>query len=140
MLLLMSAVGIGCVSGRSLVSQQTEASRVARGGSSISRDGAILPPEIRAASQSSVYDAVLRLRPGFFTGNRSIGSATASVRPSVVLEGGTPESLDVLRLISADAVAEIRFIEPREATLRYGPGYTAGVVFVRLAVTSQPFE
>ncbi len=137
MLLLISAAGSGCA-GLPPVSPQPDASQLTRLGSSTRPDGPVLPPEIRAASGLSAYDAILKLRPGFFTGNRSIGSSTAAVRPSVVLDRGIPESLDVLRLISADAIAEIRFIEPQEATLHYGPAYTAGVVVVRFVSRPTP--
>jgi hypothetical protein len=142
MLLLIGAVGSGCASGRLVpsVSQQADASQATRLVSSTPHDGAILPPEIRAASTSTAYDAILKLRPGFLTGNRSMGSGRTAVRPSVVLEKGIPEPLDVLRLVSVDDVAEIRFIEPMEATLHYGPAYTAGVIVVRLALTSRPFD
>ena len=139
MLLLISAGGSGCA-GRTSVSPQPDASPLTKVASSTRPDGAILPPEIRAASASNAYDAILKLRPGFFTGNRSIGSRTTAVRPSVILDGGIPEVLDVLRQVSADAVAEIRFIEPQEATLRYGPAYTAGVIVVRLALKPTPFD
>ena len=137
MLLLIGAAGIGCAV-RTPVSPQPDASPLTAIVSSTRPDGAVLPPEIRAASGLSAYDAILKLRPGFFAGNRSIGSRTAAVRPSVVLDRGIPESLDVLRLISADDIAEIRFIEPQEATLHYGPAYTAGVVVVRFVSRPTP--
>ena len=97
-----------------------------------SRGEAVLPAEILAASVSSAYDAVRKLRPGFFTNGRAAGSMSAPVPPSVVLERGFPEALDVLKLVPADLVAAIYFVEPREATLLYGPQYTAGVIVVRL--------
>jgi hypothetical protein len=141
MLLLIGAVGSGCASGRLLpVSQQADASRATRRVLSTPHDGAILPPEIRATSSSTAYDAILKLRPGFLTGNRSIATGKTTVLPSVVLEKGIPEPLDVLRLVSVDAVAEIRFIEPMEATLHYGPAFAAGVIVVHLALTSRPFD
>lgn len=73
-----------------------------------------------------------KLRPGFFTNGRTAGSGAVPVPPSVVLENGFPEALDVLKLVSADMVAAIHFVEPREATLLYGAQYTAGVIVVRL--------
>jgi hypothetical protein len=139
MLLLISAAVGGCA-GRTPVSPQPDASPLTKVGASTRLDGPILPPELRAASGLSAYEAILKLRPGFFTGNRSIGSTTAAVRPSVILERGIPEPLDVLRQVSADAIAEIRFIEPQEATLHYGPAFTAGVIVVRLVLKPTPFE
>lgn len=137
MLLLIGAAVGGCA-GRTPMSPQPDASPLTNVASSTRPGGAILPPELRGASGLSAYDAILKLRPGFFTGNRSIGSSTAAVRPSVVLDRGIPESLDVLRLMSADAIAEIRFVEPQEATLHYGPAYTAGVIVVRFVSRPTP--
>lgn len=97
------------------------------------RGEAILPAEIRAASTQTAYDAVLKLRPVFFMRDHSAGSGRAPTQPAVVLERGLPEALDVLRLVRSDQVAEIVFIEANEATVRYGPAYTAGVIVVRLA-------
>jgi hypothetical protein len=80
----------------------------------------------------STYDAVRKLRPGFFVNGRTAGSGRAPAEPSAVLERGFPEPLDVLKLVPPDLVAEIRFVEPREATVTYGPAYTGGVIVVRL--------
>jgi hypothetical protein len=139
MLLLIGAAGSGCA-GRTPASPQPDAAPLTKVVSSTRPDGPFLQPETRAASGLNAYEAILKLRPGFFTGNRSIGSRTAAVRPSVVLDRGIPEPLDVLRLISADAIAEIQFIEPQEATLHYGPAYTAGVVVVRFVSRPTPLE
>ena len=81
-----------------------------------SRGEAVLPPEILAASVSDAYEAVRRLRPGFFANGRTAGSGHAPVTPSVVLESGFPEQLGVLKLVAADMVAAIYFVEPLEAT------------------------
>ena len=50
-----------------------------------------------------------------------------------MIEGGLPEPIDMLRRIAADAVAEIRFIEPLDAVTKFGARYSGGVVTVRLA-------
>jgi hypothetical protein len=100
--------------------------------STASRGDVILPAEIQAASSGTAYDAVLRLRPRFFTSDRSAGSGHPRIRPSVVLERGLVESVDVLRLVPANVVTEIDFVEPDEARVKYGPAYTAGIIVVRL--------
>jgi len=96
------------------------------------RGEAVLPDAILAASVSTTYDAVRKLRPGFFVNGRTAGSGRAPAEPSVVLERGFPEPLDVLKFVPPDVVAEIRFVEPREATVLYGPAYTGGVIVVLL--------
>jgi hypothetical protein len=96
------------------------------------RGGIILPPEILAASTLTAYDAVLKLRPQFFTRDRTAGSGRPRLLPSVVLDRGIPESVEVLRLVRSDQVVQIRFIEPDDAVVLYGASYTAGVIIVRL--------
>lgn len=139
-LVIIGIVGTGCASAGSFVEESDDAPRTVSRALVTLRGGVILPPEIRAASSSTVYEAVFRLRPGFFNANRSMGSSRASVRPSAILGGGFPEPLEVLRLVSVDDVAEIRFMEPSDAMLRFGSAYSAGVIIVRLRGTrAQPF-
>jgi len=140
-LLLVGVLGTGCASAGSFVEERDDAPRMVNHAQVAARGGAILPPEIRAASNSTVYDAVFKLRPGFFNSIRSMGLTGASVRPSAILGGGFPEPLEILRMVSVDEVAEIRFIQPSDATLRYGSAYTAGLIIVRLRGTAaQPFD
>jgi hypothetical protein len=139
-LLLIGATGTGCVPARQLAQDGDEVPLRMERAVVTPRGGAILPSEIRAASDLTLYEAVFRLRPNFFTGNRTRAFSGARVRPSVVVGGGFPEPLEALRLISVDAVAEIRFVEPSDAILRYGAAYTAGLITVRLNGGTRPFD
>jgi hypothetical protein len=122
----------GCATGLSVGAVPADGSPTVIRSSTVSRGDVILPAEIQAASSETAYDAVLRLRPRFFTSNRSTSSGRPPIRPSVVLERGLVEPVEVLRLVPADVVAEIHFVEPDEARVKYGPAYTAGVIVVRL--------
>jgi hypothetical protein len=130
--LVIGILGTGCAGAGSLALESANAWEPADHGRVTPRGDVILAAEIRASSVQTAYDAVLKLRPVFFVRDHSAGSGRAPVRPSVVLERGLPESLDVLRLVRADQVAEIVFIEPDDATVRFGSAFTAGVIIVRL--------
>ncbi len=122
----------GCTTGLSVRAMPADAGQSVNRHSTPSRGDVILPAEIQAASSETAYDAVRRLRPRFFTNNRSTSSGRPPIHPSVVLERGLIEPIDVLRLVPADVVAEIHFVEADEALVKYGPAYTAGVIVVRL--------
>ena len=130
-LVTIAVVASACASGGSSTQNYVEDLQTTRPAGA-PRGGPILPPEISAASTLTAYDAVLKLRPQFFTRDRTAGSGRPRVLPSVVLGRGIPESVDVLKLVQSDQVAEIRFIEPDDAVVLYGGGYTAGVIIVRL--------
>ena len=51
-------------------------------------------------------------------------------RPSVVLDDNPAYDLDILETIYPEDVATLRFISPRDATVRWGSGYTSGVIEV----------
>jgi hypothetical protein len=128
---LVGVLATGCASAGSLgqdhVNTMTQPSRA----SMSSRGDPIFRWEISAVSASNAYDAVLKLRPLFFTNGRSMGLSHAVVRPSVVIDGAIPEPLDVLRTLQVALVTEIRFVEPSEATTHYGSAFTAGIILVR---------
>jgi hypothetical protein len=129
---LAGCFACACVSGHSFAIGQEEDAQLSARLSATTRGNAILPAAILAASRTSAYDAAIKLRPGFFTNNRSAGSGREPVHPSVILERGQIEPLDILRSVSVDVVREIEFIEPDDARTRYGSAYSAGIIVVRL--------
>ena len=91
--------------------------------------------------RKTAYDAIVKRRPGFLTSHRSDGSSVAATRPSVVVDGGFPESIELLKSIQANEILDIRFLEPIEATTKYGSQFTAGMIVVRLGHrTPNPFS
>ena len=76
--------------------------------------------EIRATPFETAYEAVRKLRPRYLTSRYADVDVLGGVPPVAVIDGGMPEPIDVLKQISADAVAEIRFIEGADAVTRFG--------------------
>ena len=96
------------------------------------RGEAVLPAAILAASVSTTYEAVRKLRPGFFVNGRTAGTGRAPTEPSAVLERGFPQPREVVKFVPPHIGAESSFVEPREAAVFYGPSYTRGVIVVLL--------
>jgi hypothetical protein len=99
--------------------------------------GILAQSEIGAAKVSTAYEAVRLLRPSYLTmWRRSAG--LAAVAPVAIIDGGPPEAIDALRGIQADRIAEIRFVEPGDAAIRFGPQYVGGLIVVRLTAGGRP--
>ena len=88
--------------------------------------------EIEATEARDAYEVVQQLRPRWMNRNRGQRSIneSASDYAKVVLDDLPPREFASLREIPRNAILEIRFLEPREATFQYGTGYNAGVVKV----------
>ncbi len=102
------------------------------GSSARSSRAAITANEITAAQVRTAYEAVERLRPTWLR-SRGLSSVRSGQQeyPVIFLNGnryGLPPSL---RDITATDVRSIVFIEPADATTRYGTGYTGGIIDVR---------
>jgi hypothetical protein len=52
------------------------------------------------------------------------------VDPVVILNGQERFELAELRRLSLEGVREIRFVPPRDATMRWGTGFAGGVILV----------
>ena len=85
--------------------------------------------EIRPAEMRSAYDVVTHLRPHWLFRHGVSGHEEGPL----VLVGevwfGTAASL---RDISAETIEEIRYLDARDATTRFGSGHTTGVIVVTL--------
>lgn len=93
--------------------------------------------EIAAAGGETLnaYQVVERLRPHWFNpiGHPSgVGGRGPAIveKPMVFVNGMRQGEIGVLSNIQADHVLEIRYLEPRDAGLRYGTGYPAGIIQV----------
>jgi hypothetical protein len=117
-------------------------------GPSFPGDPAALPPgrpsdalvaaEILSAADvvnATAYDAVARLRPTFLSPRdaRTGRPASRGYFPSVFIDGAFSGGTEVLRQIPVSAVAELRYLRPNDAQLRYGPHYAAGIILVALS-------
>lgn len=88
--------------------------------------------EIEATEAETAYQVVQQLRPRWMIRNRGVRSFSDSDADfaQVVLDDLPPREFDFLREIQREALQEIRFLEPRDATLLYGTGFNAGIVKV----------
>jgi hypothetical protein len=89
--------------------------------------------EIRQASGATAYDVVQQLRPQFLRvrSGRTI-QASGPTGPIVYVDNIRSGGLDALRMIRAESVSEIRYINAADATTRFGTGHMAGAILVRL--------
>jgi hypothetical protein len=134
MLALVAAAGAagataGCgAKGAPPVPSPTAAAAPARSSSDV-----ISAAEIRPGEHRDVYEAVQRLRPQFLRarGATSIrATSTEENLPVVFLDEQRLGGVSTMRGLPVENVHEIRFIAPRDATTRWGTGYTAGVILV----------
>jgi hypothetical protein len=87
--------------------------------------------EIEESALLDAFEVVRALRPEFLrTRGSSSFRVTEPVEAQVYVDGvrtGDPASL---RRLPRDVVREIRYIDAREATTRYGTGHGAGAILV----------
>ncbi|MBI3788625.1 MAG: hypothetical protein HY276_10285 [Ignavibacteriales bacterium] len=89
--------------------------------------------EIATTSAITAYDAVRIRRPTFLAvkGPKSVMQGPRSTtKPVVYLNDLYYGELETLQNISAVDVKEIRYVDPRTATISYGTGHVAGVILV----------
>jgi len=91
----------------------------------------ISPEEIAAEPVTTAAELVNRLRPAWLRsrGPESIRSGTPSF-PIVYIDGVRSGGPEALRGISTQIIREIRFINGRDATTKYGLDHGAGVILV----------
>jgi hypothetical protein len=84
----------------------------------------------------NAYEVVQQLRPRWLRG-RGPQTFTTDVRdtttpgyPKMMVDNLPPRELEALRDIRTVSIAEIHYINPRDATLRYGTGYSGGIIRV----------
>lgn len=83
--------------------------------------------EITRAGARTAYEAIERLRPWYLSLTRTRG---ASGERAVYVDGMRLGGLDALRGIPSASVREIRTLDSREATMRFGTGHSAGAIVV----------
>lgn len=103
-------------------SGQTEAPRTR------SSRNVITVEELADVQAQNGYEAIERLRPQWFM---TRGGAGADV-PVLFIENARQASLEGLRSLSVDMIEEMRFINARDATTRWGTGFQGGVIQVIL--------
>lgn len=87
--------------------------------------------EIAAEPITTAHDLVSRLRPGWFRarGPTSIRGGSPTL-PLVYIDEVRTGNLDALYRVSTQIIREIRFINGRDATTRWGLDHGGGVIMV----------
>lgn len=100
----------------------------ARGGSS-----PITYEDIADLPARDAYEVVQTLRPMWLRGRARMSIQNpGTLTPVVYVDNMRFGDVGSLRQISADAVAEIRYIGASDATTRWGTGHAGGVIMVRM--------
>jgi hypothetical protein len=127
--LLALAFTAGCASSSSSSTSSTSgATRTRRGPADF-----IPESELSTSSASNAYQAIEMLRPQMLVG-RGINSPNDQTgetsRPRAYVDEVPVGSLDQLRSVPITQIKEIRFINARDATTRWGTGHMGGVILV----------
>lgn len=102
------------------------------GSRSLQSRNVITAAEVQEINVTTVYEAIMQLRPHFLQsrGQTSIRDPSAG-EPVVYVNGVRYGSTSTLQGLRAMDVAEIRFLSASDATTRYGTGHVGGVIEVR---------
>ena len=119
----------GCGGGGTGTAAQPATATRTRGSSNV-----ITEAEINSAAYQNALEVVQNLRPQMLiprgTGSDATGLSAASIPIIIYMDDvrlGEPSSLTN---IPANRVKEIRFLNARDATTRYGTGHSSGVILV----------
>lgn len=98
---------------------------------SVDRD-VLASEEIERTAAVTAYDAVRQLRPEWLRrrGRSSIQNATAEVLV-VYLDGARLGNVQILNSITVGSILEIRHLDGRDATTRFGTGHAGGALLIR---------
>ena len=89
--------------------------------------------EIGPVEQLSAYEVVTTLRRQWLFGRGALAANDGLPEaPRVYVEGVRVGTCEVLKGIAASTVNELRFLDARDATTRFGTGHTAGAILVTL--------
>ena len=98
-----------------------------------SNSDVITASELRTGEYRDVYQAVERLRPQFLR-SRGVSSvrsrSSEDNQPVVFIDEQRMGGLATMRGLPVENVREIRYVAARDATTRWGTGYTAGVILI----------
>ena len=93
--------------------------------------GMITRADLEGASYANAYQAIQSLRPNWLWNRSNATLSDPEPLPLVYVDGVRSGDLEVLRLVSVDAVDTISRLSPSDATTRWGTGHLAGAIDVR---------
>ncbi len=89
----------------------------------------IVAAELEGGGFDNLRDAVRRLRPAWLRPRGSTGTTIPGELP-VYMDNVRAGDMERLTSIPVELVKEVRFLDPREATFRWGTGHTRGAIEV----------
>lgn len=93
--------------------------------------GVVTRQELMDSHRVNAYDFVRLNRPQWL---RTRGYSAVAAPVMVYVDGNRMGDTNVLRTISTTEIAEIRFLDGREATTRYGSNHNNGAILVSTGV------
>jgi hypothetical protein len=92
----------------------------------------IASEELASRSTLTARQAIEQLRPQFLRtrGTTTLGNAQTADVIWVYFDGTRMGTLDVLNNIGVHEIREIRYLNPSEATNRYGTGHVQGAILI----------
>lgn len=89
-----------------------------------------------AQKDADIFQVIRALRPQYFnppTTTRSMGGSNSrGAQLAVYVDGRRETGLDALRLIMANSVDEVRYLEPSKAETELGPSVQGGAIILKL--------
>ena len=120
---------LGCGGGSGTAAQPSATSRTTRGAADVIRES-----EINLAAYQTALEVVQNLRPNMLiprgVGSDATGLSAARIPIIVYMDDVRLGEIAGLSNIPANRVKEIRFMNARDATTRYGTGHSSGVILV----------
>ncbi len=97
---------------------------------------AISEAEIVNSGATNAYDVIQQLKPEWFLQSQRRGVKSVSIEdssvPVVYVNDTRYGDIESLRNISSLNILEITFLQPSEATTRFGTGHVGGAFLVKL--------
>ena len=118
----MALMLVACSGGGTGTTAQPNTQSRSRGSSDV-----ITEAEIRSSVYQNALEVVQSLRPAMMRPRQGGANAQAIM---FYLDGVRMSELNGLSTIPAERVREIRFINARDATTRWGTGHDSGVILV----------
>ncbi len=91
--------------------------------------------ELINSGAHDVYRAIQMLRPGWFRlrARTSLGQGGSADGLYVYFENTRYGPVESLQQLSVNGIAEVRYLDPSEATNRYGTGHSLGAIVIKHA-------
>lgn len=125
-LLALGLLGTACASGGASTDTESESAspRVSRSRNVITR------AEIEETTAENAYQVVQRLRNTWLRPRGASSARNQETLPVVFLDGVRAGTVQVLERFRAEDVEELRYHNARDATTRWGTGYSGGIIEV----------